>query len=58
MTGKTTLTVRLSALNANETERNTFDGTHDGMKMGFTGTFEQLDAYLAKTQGEVGRERT
>jgi uncharacterized protein YndB with AHSA1/START domain len=50
--GKTTLTVHLSAINANEIENSTFDGAHDGMKMGFTGTFEQLDAWLAKTQGK------
>ncbi len=50
--GKTILTVHWTALNANETERNTFDGAHDGMKMGFTGTFEQFDAFLAKTQGK------
>jgi uncharacterized protein YndB with AHSA1/START domain len=49
--GKTTLTVRWTAINANEIERATFDAAHDGMTMGFTGTFEQLDAYLAAAQG-------
>ena len=30
-----------------------FDAAHDGMTMGFTGTFEQLDAYLAKVTRQV-----
>ena len=46
------LTVRWTAINASETERSTFDAAHDGMTMGFTGTFEQLDAYLAAAQGK------
>ena len=50
--GKTILTVRWTAINASETERSTFDAAHDGMTMGFTGTFEQLDAYLAAAQGK------
>jgi uncharacterized protein YndB with AHSA1/START domain len=46
--GKTTITIRWSALNATEAERKTFDTSHDGMRMGWTGTFDQLAEYLAK----------
>ncbi len=44
--GKTTVTVRWSPLNATEAERKTFDISHDGMRIGWTGTFDQLDEYL------------
>jgi len=46
--GKTTLTIRWSPINPTEAERNTFDTMHEGMKMGWTGTFDQLAEYLAK----------
>ena len=46
--GKTLLTIRWALLNPTEAERNTFDTSHDGMKMGWSGTFDQLAAYLAK----------
>ena len=46
--GKTTITVQWAPLNATETERKTFDTSHEGMRMGWTGTFEQLAQYLAK----------
>jgi uncharacterized protein YndB with AHSA1/START domain len=46
--GRTTVTVRWSALNATEAERTTFDSSHDGMRMGWTGTFDQLAEYLAR----------
>jgi len=46
--GKTTITVRWAPLNATEAERKTFDTNHDGMMQGWTGTFDQLAAYLAK----------
>ena len=29
-------------------EQNVFDTNHDSMRMGWTGTFEQLEQYLAK----------
>src|SRR5437660_4929579 len=48
--GKTTLTLRWAPWNATESERNTFDSSHDGMRQGWTGTFEQLDEYLARTK--------
>ena len=46
--GKTTATVQWSPLNPTEEERKTFDESHEGMKQGWTGTFDQLAAYLAK----------
>lgn len=44
--GKTTITIRWSPLNPTEEEQKTFDTSHDGMRQGWTGTFEQLDEYL------------
>jgi len=46
--GKTTATVQWIPLNATEEELKTFAGAHEGMKQGWTGTFDQLDEYLAK----------
>ena len=46
--GRTTITVQWAPLNATEAERKTFDTSHEGMRMGWTRTFEQLAAYLAK----------
>jgi uncharacterized protein YndB with AHSA1/START domain len=46
--GKTMLTVKWKPLNATEEERKTFDSAHGGMQQGWSGTFEQLAAYLAK----------
>ena len=48
--GRTTATVHWLPLNATEEERKTFDAAHEGMKQGWTGTFDQLAAYLAKAQ--------
>ncbi len=45
---RTAITVQWTPLNATEAERKTFDTSHDGMQMGWTGTFEQLAEYLAK----------
>ena len=45
--GKTTLTVLWAPLNPTEEERKTFDAAHDGMRQGWTGTMDQLAAYLA-----------
>ncbi|MEY2536546.1 MAG: hypothetical protein QOG67_286 [Verrucomicrobiota bacterium] len=44
--GKTTVTLRWRPLNATPEERITFDGAHDGMRQGWTGTFDQLTEYL------------
>jgi uncharacterized glyoxalase superfamily protein PhnB/uncharacterized protein YndB with AHSA1/START domain len=46
--GRTTFTVQWSPLNPTAEERATFDGGHDSMKQGWTGTLDQLEAYLAK----------
>jgi len=47
---KTTLTLRSSAYAATEEERATFKAGHSSMQGGFTGTFDQLAAYLAGTK--------
>jgi len=44
---KTVITVEWSAYDATEEEQKAFDAGHESMTMGFTGTFDQLDAYLA-----------
>jgi len=46
--GKTRMTIQWVALNPTDEERKTFDSSHDGMKQGWGGTFDQLAAYLAK----------
>ncbi len=46
--GKTTLTLSGGPINATEEERKTFDASHDSMRQGFGGTFDQLAEYLAK----------
>jgi len=46
--GKTTMTVRGRPLNATEEERKTYRGMFGSMQQGFTGTFDQLAAYLTK----------
>ena len=48
--GKTKLTIRWSPHNATEEERKTFDAGHDSMRMGWSGSLEQLEAYLAKAR--------
>lgn len=50
--GRTTATVHWLPLNATQEEIETFDGTRDGMKQGWAGTFDQLAAYLAKAFGQ------
>jgi uncharacterized protein YndB with AHSA1/START domain len=45
--GETKFTVRWAAYNASEEEQKTFDTSHDGMNQGWSGTMEQLTAYLA-----------
>lgn len=46
--GRTTMVVRWSPLNPTEEERRTFDGGHESMQQGWTGTLDQLEAYLAR----------
>jgi uncharacterized protein YndB with AHSA1/START domain len=45
--GKTTITLRGGAYAATEEERATYKANHKSMQGGFSGTFDQLDAYLA-----------
>ncbi|HZZ20270.1 MAG TPA: SRPBCC domain-containing protein [Opitutaceae bacterium] len=45
--GKTTLVLRGSPVNATPEERRKFDSFHQSMNQGFKGTFDQLTAYLA-----------
>jgi len=47
--GKTALTIRWVPLNPTDEERKTFEAGHDSMRQGWTGTLDQLAAYLAKT---------
>lgn len=46
--GKTKFTVRWTTHNATEEEQKTFEAGRDSMRMGWTGTMEQFEAYLAK----------
>jgi uncharacterized protein YndB with AHSA1/START domain len=48
----TQVTVRWIPLNATPEERKTFDDAHDGMRQGWTGTFDQLAEYLAKNEAK------
>jgi uncharacterized protein YndB with AHSA1/START domain len=50
--GKTKLTLRWSPLDASEDERKTFDAARDGMRGGWAGTFDQLEAYLGRVTAE------
>jgi len=45
--GKTLMTLHWEPLNAGETEIAVFNGAHDGMRGGWSGSMDQLDAYLA-----------
>jgi uncharacterized protein YndB with AHSA1/START domain len=46
--GATTVTLRGSPLNATEAEKKRFEVMKPSMTMGFTGTFDQLEQYLAQ----------
>jgi uncharacterized protein YndB with AHSA1/START domain len=48
---KTTLTVTGAPTNATEEERKTFSAGRNSMEAGFTGTLDQLAAYLASCRG-------
>jgi uncharacterized protein YndB with AHSA1/START domain len=48
--GKTKFTIRWSPHNATKEEQKTFDAGHDSMRMGWGGTMEQLEAYLAQAK--------
>jgi uncharacterized protein YndB with AHSA1/START domain len=47
--GRTTVTVRWEPYEATEAERKVFAAGHDSMTGGWTGTLDQLEAYLSKT---------
>ena len=51
--GKTTLTLRGGPINATAAERATYAGFRDSMRQGFDGTWDQLDAYLAREQARA-----
>jgi uncharacterized protein YndB with AHSA1/START domain len=46
--GGTQVTVRWEPLNPTDEERRTFDAGHQSMQQGWTGTFDQLEEYLAR----------
>jgi len=48
--GKTTLTIKWIPYNASDAEIKTFEDGRKGMHGGWTGTLDQLTAYLAKIQ--------
>ena len=48
--GKTKFTVRWSPHDATEEERKTFDAGHASMTGGWSGTMDQLEAYMAKAK--------
>jgi len=48
--GKTVFTVHWRPLDATPEEMKTFDDNRTSMKMGWTGTMDQLDAYLPKAK--------
>ena len=48
--GGTILTIKWSPLDADETERATFGSGHESMRKGWSGTLDQLAAYLAKAR--------
>jgi uncharacterized protein YndB with AHSA1/START domain len=48
--GKTRFTVRWSPHNATADEQKTFEAGRDSMRMGWSGTLEQLETYLAKAK--------
>ena len=48
--GKTTMTISGYPIHATEEERTTYDAGHGSMKQGFTGTLDQLEAYLEKAK--------
>jgi uncharacterized protein YndB with AHSA1/START domain len=51
-TSHTIITIQWAAYNATEVEQKTFDASHDGMNQGWSGTFEQLTAYLVHARKE------
>lgn len=48
--GKTQITIQWLPVNASDVERKTFDEAHEGMRVGWTGSLDQLEAYLAQNK--------
>ena len=48
--GKTTVTISWVPNNPTDDELNTFNASHASMQQGWTSTFDQLEAYLAKAK--------
>jgi uncharacterized protein YndB with AHSA1/START domain len=48
--GKTLVTIHWRALDATAEEQKTFDGGHESMRQGWTGTLDQLVAYLGSAR--------
>jgi uncharacterized protein YndB with AHSA1/START domain len=48
--GKTKITIRSTPIDSTEEERKAFESFFDSMKQGYGGTFDKLDAYLAKVK--------
>lgn len=46
--GKTTLHVRWEPIDPTDEERSTFDGGHESMRQGWTGTLDQLEEFLTR----------
>lgn len=46
--GRTTVTMQAAPIGATEAERARFESMHGSMQQGWTGTFDQLSAYLAE----------
>ena len=50
--GRTDITLRASAHNATDLERETFNSAHENLRQGWSGTFAQLDDYLARISAQ------
>ncbi len=52
--GETAVTLKWLPLNATEGEASAFENAMEGMKAGWTGTFDQLEGYLVEVGSEIG----
>lgn len=53
--GKTLMTLRGCPINATEAERQAYAAMHGSMQQGYSGTFDQLEAYMAAAIKEGAR---
>lgn len=51
--GNTQLILKVTPVNAPQTDKITFEENFESLKNGFTGTFERLEEYLAQTDREI-----